>query len=296
MSETQRSLPFSKIALIGAGLIGGSWALAIRAAYPQVQIQLYDSLEAHRLQAIEQGIVHATFDSLEQAVAHVDLIILAVPVGALPDLFSQLIPVMGPDTVMTDVGSTKQGVIESAKEALGAAFCHFVPGHPISGAEKSGPLAARADLFKDKRVVLTPVAETDLTALEKVKCLWELAGAEVHMLDAAQHDRVFAAVSHLPHLLSYALVEELASRPDADLIFSYAAGGFRDFTRIAASHPTMWRDISLANREALLKELDAYSLKLDELRSALAKGDGPALLTLFQRAQIARTNWSSGLN
>jgi prephenate dehydrogenase len=171
-----------------------------------------------------------------------------------------------------------------------------VPGHPISGAEKSGPLAARADLFKDKRVVLTPVAETDLTALEKVKSLWEQAGAEVHMLDAAQHDRVFAAVSHLPHLLSYALVEELASRPDADLIFSYAAGGFRDFTRIAASHPTMWRDISLANREALLKELDAYSLKLDELRSALAKGDGPALLTLFQRAQIARTNWSSGLN
>ena len=293
MSESS-PLPVSRIALIGAGLIGGSWALAIRAAYPQIQITLYDHALRHRTEALQQGIATQAFDTLEGAVQDAELIILAVPVGAFPAMMKQLVPVLKPNTVITDVGSTKQSVILAAKASLGDAFPRFVPGHPISGAEKSGPLAARADLFKNKRVVFTPVSETDHDALAKVRLLWEKAGAEVHILDAAKHDEIFAAVSHLPHLLSYALVEELATRPDAALIFSYAAGGFRDFTRIAGSHPTMWRDISLANTAALLKELDAYTRKLAELRSALEASDGAALLALFQRAQKARTDWASG--
>jgi len=295
MAEKQ-TFPFERIALIGAGLIGGSWALALRSVNPKVHVQLYDQQAQHRVEAIEKGIANRAFERLEEAISGVDLVILATPVGAFSSVLSQLRPLLGPHTVITDVGSTKRGVIDAARSILGDVFSRFVPGHPISGAEKSGPLAARADLFKDKRVVLTPSAETNPEALAKVKLLWELAGADVHFLDAAQHDEVFAAVSHLPHLLSYALVEELAARPDAHVIFSYAAGGFRDFTRIAASNPTMWRDISLGNAQALLKELDAYTDKLSELRAALSKADGEALLSLFQRAQKARTEWASGLN
>jgi len=295
MPEIQ-SPPFSDVALIGAGLIGGSWALAIRAAYPQVRIRVFDLNAQHRIDAIARGIADEVFGTLEGAVKEADLVILAVPVGALSSTFLKLCPLIGPETVVTDVGSTKQGVIEAARVNLAEAYSRFVPGHPISGAEKSGPIAARGDLFQGKRTVLTPVKETNHEALSKVSLLWEKSGAEVHILNAALHDEVFAAVSHLPHLLSYALVDELATRTNSDLFFSYAAGGFRDFTRIAGSHPTMWRDISLANSPALLKELDAYSLKLQELRAALAKQDGAALLDMFERAQKARTDWANRLN
>jgi prephenate dehydrogenase len=295
MIETEHS-PFGRIALIGAGLIGGSWALALRAAYHDVMIHLYDQNEQHRIDAINKGIAHQAYERLGDAVLNADLVILATPVGACAGILSDIPPFLGPHTVITDVGSIKRGVIESARQFLGDSFSRFVPGHPISGAEKSGPLAARADLFKDKRVVLTPVPETHSEALAKIRLLWEKVGAEIHLLDAAQHDEVFAAVSHLPHLLSYTLVEELAARPDAALIFSYAAGGFRDFTRIAESNPTMWRDISLGNAQALIHELDTFELKLRELRAALAHSDGEALLQLFQRAQKARSDWASGLN
>jgi len=174
---------------------------------------------------------------------------------------------------------------------LGARFADFVPGHPIAGSEQSGPGAARADLYQGRTVVLTPQADTRAAALATVRALWEAAGAQVEVLDADLHDRVFAAVSHLPHLAAYALVDELAQRADGDTFFRFAASGFRDFTRIAGSSPEMWRDIALANREALLTELDAYVAALQVLRSAVSAEDAEALLAIFSRARSAREDW-----
>jgi prephenate dehydrogenase len=194
--------------------------------------------------------------------------------------------------IVTDAGSTKANVVAAARAVLGERFIDFVPGHPIAGSERSGPGAARADLYRGKRVVLTPQADTRADALATVRALWEAAGAQVETLDAVQHDRVFAAVSHLPHLAAFALVDELAQRADSDTYFRFAASGFRDFTRIAGSNPEMWRDIALANREAVLAELDAYLAALQSLRQAVAGDDADALLKLFSRARNARENWT----
>jgi prephenate dehydrogenase len=166
-----------------------------------------------------------------------------------------------------------------------------VPGHPIAGSEQSGPLAARADLYQGKKVVLTPQVDTRADAIETVRALWQAAGAQVETLDATQHDRIFAAVSHLPHLAAFALVDELAQRADGDTYFHFAASGFRDFTRIAGSSPEMWRDIALANREAVLAELDAYLAALQTLRAAVSAEDTAALLEIFSRARAAREHW-----
>jgi prephenate dehydrogenase len=180
-----------------------------------------------------------------------------------------------------------------AREVLGDRFSRFVPGHPIAGAEMNGPQAARADLFVGKNVVLCPDAATDPDALALVDALWQCAGAQVMRMTAAQHDRIFAAVSHLPHLAAYALVDELAGRADADVLFGLAASGFRDFTRIAASSPEMWRDIALSNREALLAELSAYMNKLGEIAAALDRSDAAALDAIFSRASAARRDWET---
>jgi len=192
---------------------------------------------------------------------------------------------------VTDAGSTKADVVEAARAALGTRFADFVPGHPIAGSEQSGPGAARADLYRGKRVVLTPQDETRADAVATVRALWEAAGAQVETLGAAQHDRIFAAVSHLPHLAAFALVDDLAQRADGDTFFRFAASGFRDFTRIAGSSPEMWRDIALANREAVLAELDAYLASLQALRSAVSAEDAEALLAIFSRAREARNHW-----
>ncbi len=172
-----------------------------------------------------------------------------------------------------------------------ASLSWFVPGHPIAGGELSGSQAARADLYNDRNVVLTPLPETNFKALVKTQSAWQACGARVALMKSAQHDRIFAAVSHLPHLLAYALVDMLAGRPDRDLLLNYAASGFRDFTRIAASSPEMWSDIALANRDALLVELDAYGSKLEELKAILRRSDGVALSGIFARAQNVRMNW-----
>ena len=177
------------------------------------------------------------------------------------------------------------------RPALGARAVDFVPGHPIAGSEQSGPGAARADLYQGKRVVLTPQPDTRADALATVRALWEAAGAQVETLEADLHDRVFAAVSHLPHLAAFALVDELAQRSDSDTFFRFAASGFRDFTRIAGSSPEMWRDIALANREAVLTELDAYLAALHALRQAVDAENSDALLKMFSRARNARENW-----
>jgi prephenate dehydrogenase len=182
-------------------------------------------------------------------------------------------------------------VVAAARGALGSRIAQFVPGHPIAGAEKSGAGAAGADLFKGKRVILTPLKENAADAVAKVQSLWEACGARVTRLDPDEHDAVLAAVSHLPHLLAYALVHDIAGRGNAEQLFSYAAGGFRDFTRIASSHPEMWRDICIANRDALLRELTRYSAQLGLVEKLLQAGDGAGLEKLFTQARDARDRW-----
>jgi prephenate dehydrogenase len=227
----------------------------------------------------------------EEAIADADLILLAAPVAQTGKILSAIQPHLQPHTVVTDAGSTKSDVVAAARAALGAKVSQFVPGHPIAGRETNGPDAAIADLYKGKKAVLTPLPENAPAAIERVANAWKACGAIIHTLTPADHDKVFAAVSHLPHLLAYALVDDIERKPHSDLLFQYAASGFRDFTRIAGSSPEMWRDISLANQAALLTELDAYLAQLTRLRASLAAGDAAALEATYANAQRARRQW-----
>lgn len=278
-----------KLAIVGTGLIGGSFALAMKQAGAVGEVLGVGRTPQSLAKAQKLGLIDRAVDWTDAARA--DCILLAMPVGETASVLGALAPHLRPGAIVTDAGSTKSNVVAAARAALGARLADFVPGHPIAGSEQSGPAAARADLYVGRRVVLTPLVDTAAGALATVRALWEAAGAQVELLDAALHDRVFAAVSHLPHLAAFALVDELAQRPDGDLFFRFAASGFRDFTRIAGSSPEMWRDIALANREALLAELDAYRGALASLRTAVDEKDAGALLKLFSRARAARENW-----
>jgi prephenate dehydrogenase len=277
------------LAIVGSGLIGGSFSLALKQAGAVRTVLGVGRNPARLTVARELGLIDQAVDWAEAGQA--DCILLALPVGDTAAVLKSLAPHLKAGAIVTDAGSTKANVIAAARAALGARIADFVPGHPIAGSEQSGPGAARADLYQGKKVVLTPQADTRPAALATVQALWEAAGAQVETLDAELHDRVFAAVSHLPHLAAFALVDELAQRADGDTFFRFAASGFRDFTRIAGSSPEMWRDIALANREALLTELDAYVAALQSLRQAVAGEDANALLALFSRARSAREHW-----
>ena len=278
-----------KLAVIGTGLIGGSFALALKQAGAVREVLGVGRNPARLTVARELGLIDRAVDWPEAGQA--DCILLALPVGETEAVLQQLAPHLKVGAIVADAGSTKLNVVAAARAVLGARFADFVPGHPIAGSEQSGPGAARADLYLGRKVVLTPQADTRADALATVRALWEAAGAQVEMLDAALHDRVFAAVSHLPHLAAFALVDELAKRADGETFFRFAASGFRDFTRIAGSSPEMWRDIALGNREALLLELDAYVAALQALRSAVSAEDAAALLAIFSRARAAREHW-----
>lgn len=278
-----------RLALVGTGLIGGSFALALKQAGAVREVLGVGRNPARLTVARELGLIDRAADWAEAGQA--DCILLAMPVGETEAVLNKLAPYLKAGAVVTDAGSTKANVVEAARVALGTRFADFVPGHPIAGSEQSGPGAARADLYQGKRVVLTPQAETRAGAIAMVRTLWEATGAQVETLEAAQHDRIFAAVSHLPHLAAFALVDDLAQRADGDTFFRFAASGFRDFTRIAGSSPEMWRDIALANREALMAELDAYLDALQTLRQAVDAGDADALLKIFSRARAAREHW-----
>jgi prephenate dehydrogenase len=286
------SFHIKRLAIAGVGLIGGSLAAALKQAGVVDEIiglgRHRDSLEL----AASRGLIDAIAESPEQ-VGAADVVVLAMPVAQTGGVLTSIAPYLRDETVITDVGSTKSGVVSAARGALGKNFPRFVAGHPIAGAEKNGPLAARADLFHGRNVVLCPEPDTDADALASVDLLWKSAGARVLSMSAAQHDRIFAAVSHLPHLAAFALVDDLASRAEASDFFRFAASGFRDFTRIAGSSPEMWRDIALANRDALLAELSAYQNKLDEIAVALENADAAALEEIFTRASIARRNWEN---
>jgi prephenate dehydrogenase len=226
----------------------------------------------------------ATFDDA-------DLVLLAMPVGQMKDVMRAIAPLVGGRTVVTDAGSTKEDVVGFARKQLRGSLARFVPGHPIAGTEKSGADAAFASLYRGRKVVLTPLKGTERRALALVRAAWEACGAEVFSLEPREHDAVLATVSHLPHVLAFALVDQVARHRDAKRLFSYAAGGFRDFTRIASSHPEMWRDICIANRKALLAEVKRYGQGIERVRKMLERGDAAALEALFARARSARGRW-----
>jgi prephenate dehydrogenase len=281
---------FERVAVIGVGLIGGSFALALKAAGLCGHIAGIGRGAANLQLAKDRGII----DTIAADVSGADLILVATPVAQYPKVLATLAAQLKPSAIVTDAGSTKRDVEAAARAALGAKISQFVPAHPIAGAEKSGAAAATADLFRGKRVVLAPLPENPAASVAAVEAAWSACGARVGRMSAAEHDAVFAAVSHLPHLLAYALVHEFAGRGNSAQLFGYAAGGFRDFTRIASSHPEMWRDICVANRGPLLAELERYAEKLRMLRPLLERGDGAALEQLFAEARAARERWLNG--
>ncbi len=285
-----------KLVVVGVGLIGGSFALAQKAAGCTGTVVGVGRGRMNLEEAVNLGIVDR-FVPLDgdwaAEVTAADLVLLAAPVAQYPALLRAMAPHFGPHTIVTDAGSTKQDVIAAAREALGPVLPRFVPGHPVAGTEHSGAAAAFSTLFAGRNVVLTPLAETDPLAIATVAAAWQTCGARIRTLDAVAHDRIFAAVSHLPHLLAFVFVDELAARPDAEDLFRFAASGFRDFTRIAASSPEMWRDIALANRAALLAEFAAFRAQLDRVTAMVEAGSGAALEAMFARARAARRGWDS---
>lgn len=284
--------PFNKIVVFGVGLIGGSFALALRKAHAVDSVVGFGRSEKTLVHAQQLGIIDRIGRDMAAEVADADLVFLATPVGQMAELLARIAPHLGTHTLITDGGSTKSDVVREAYAQLGKKAAQFVPAHPIAGAEQSGAAAARADLFQWKKVVLTPLPENSAVSVDRVRRAWELCGAMVSTMTPKQHDEVFAVVSHLPHLLSFALVHEIAQRDDRDLLLSFAAGGFRDFTRIAASSPEMWRDICLANHEALAKELQIYIAELNRMSTALSAGDGSELEKIFRAAQELRSGWT----
>jgi len=253
----------NKLAIIGIGLIGGSLARVLRRAK---EIVGYGRNLGNLKLAVDLGVVDHAEARIDAVVQGADMILIAAPVGAMAEVFSQLAGKMSRETVITDVGSVKMSVIQSAREALSQEeFSRFVPGHPVAGTEQSGVAASREDLFHEHQIILTPEPDTDPGAIESVRAMWEAAGGVVRLLGAEKHDVVLAASSHLPHVLAYALVDMLVRRDDHRSVFDFAAGGFRDFTRIAGSDPTMWRDICAANRRPLLALLQDFRHDLGDI-------------------------------
>ena len=284
-----------KVVIFGVGLIGGSFALALKQAGAAGSIVGMGRSKQALARALELGIVDSIGASVADAMRGASLVLVAAPVAQTEAILASLLPHLEAGTVLTDAGSTKSDVVAAARRALGDRVAQFVPGHPIAGRESNGPDAAIADLYRGKKAVLTPLLENSAADVERVADAWAACGAVVRQLTPAEHDNVFAAVSHLPHLLAFALVDDIARKPHADLLFQYAASGFRDFTRIAASSPEMWRDISLANRDALLGELDAYLAQLSAMRAMLAAHDGAALEGVYANAQRARRQWTGAI-
>jgi prephenate dehydrogenase len=282
---------FERVAILGVGLIGGSFALALKEARACAHVVGAGRNSANLRLALERGVIDSIAADAVAAAHGADLVLLAAPLAQFPKLFRDIAPVLDPKAVVTDGGSTKRDVVAAARSALGRRIGQFVPAHPIAGGEKSGAGAASAELFRGKRVVLTPLPENQESTVRRAHEAWSACGARVASMDAEEHDAILGAVSHLPHVLAYALVHELASRDNAAQLFGYAAGGFRDFTRIASSHPEMWRDICIANRDRLLEELKKFRGTLDAMAKLLEAGDAAGLEKVFAEARAARERW-----
>lgn len=278
----------NRLVIFGLGLMGGSLSLALRETAAVKTVVGCSRSEENLQRAQELGLIDEYSLDPVEAVHGADMIVLCVPLGAMSDLIKQIAPHVSEHAVVTDVGSAKASVINAFESALGEVPKWFVPGHPIAGNEKSGVEAGFADLYKGRKVILTPLQQTDADAIACVDLMWRACGASVESMSVEHHDTVLAATSHLPHMLAFGLVDSLARMGDYDEIFRYAAGGFRDFTRIASSDPVMWRDICLNNRGALLDVMQQYTNDLAEIEQAIADGDGENLLTIFSRAKSAR--------
>lgn len=283
-----------QLTIIGVGLIGGSLARALRQAGVVETVVGGGRGEANLRRAQELGVIDRYELDLAKAAAGADVVVVGVPLGAMRRVFEAIAPVLKPDAIITDVGSAKGTVVADARAALGPRPS-FVPGHPIAGTEKSGVEASFAELYQRRKVILTPLAETDPAATALVRELWEVAGARVVEMSVEHHDEILAATSHLPHVLAYGLVDTLSHWDSSREIFQFAAGGFRDFTRIASSDPTMWRDICVANRGALVEALERYLQDLAQLLELVRAGDGAGLEAVFRNAKQARDRFTAML-
>lgn len=283
-----QDLLIPKMTVIGTGLIGGSLSLALKAADAVGEVTGVGRGLANLQQAVELGVIDRFSQDAEAAVANADVVFLATPVMTLPVMAARVLPRMKPGAILTDGGSVKEQIVAEI-EPLVPAGVHFVPGHPIAGTERSGAAAAFASLYQDRRCILTPTENTDGAALDLVRRMWEAAGSEVVVMDVAKHDLILAAISHLPHMVAYALVNAVASdQRYGEDILKYSAGGFRDFTRIASSDPAMWRDIAQANREALLEMIGGFETMLAELKQDIVANNGDDLFAFFSRSKERR--------
>lgn len=280
-----------RLAIIGLGLIGGSFARALRAAEVVGAIQGFDPDPAQAQAAVALGVIDQIAATAADAVREADVVVLAVPVLRTAEALAAVLPALKPGAIVTDVGSTKQSVLADVQQVCGMLPGWFVAAHPIAGTEKSGVAASFAELFKGKRLILTPHATQDAAALATVRALWQATGARVVEMEAGRHDAIFAATSHLPHLLAYSFVELLADRAESEEIFSNAGGGFRDFTRIASSSPEMWHDIVRANAGEVLQLLKAQIDQLQQMQQLIEQEQWAALKGRFERARVAREHY-----
>lgn len=279
---------FERICIIGVGLIGGSVACAARGQRLCEEIIGIDRDRNNLQEAVQRGVIDRGYGDLRAARGHFDLVMLAIPVGSIGEVFEGLKPGWSASTVYTDAGSTKGNIIQAARSVFGELPRNFVPGHPIAGSEQSGVAAAGADLFRNKRVILTPDRDTDRDAIQIVEDFWRKLGARVFRMEPAHHDDILAATSHLPHVVAFSLVDMLGRRDEKDEILQYAAGGFKDFTRLASSDPKMWLDICLANRTRIMSLIEDFRQELTLINEILEKQDAHKLFTLFQSAKDAR--------
>lgn len=278
-----------QLTIIGVGLIGGSLARALKQAGHCETVVGCGRDEAHLQKAVELGVIDRYSTDIGEAVQGAEVVLLAVPLGAMQSCFAAMADHIGPDTVITDAGSAKGSVVAAAKAVFGEKLpAGFVPGHPIAGNERSGVEASFAELYQNRRVILTPLETSSAEAIAKVREMWQQAGATVDEMAVDHHDDVLAATSHLPHVLAYGLVDALVNMDESEEIFRFAAGGFRDFTRIASSDPVVWRDICLANRDAILRVIGHFQTDMEKLTQWIRDADGEALGECFENAKITR--------
>lgn len=282
------TFPIERLAVVGVGLIGGSFVRALRAAGVVKSIVGFDTNRSNLEHARSLGIIDEAAESAGDAVRHADVVFISVPSCSIAAVVGTIAPHLPPGCIVTDGGSVKNDVVASCAPLMPSG-CFFIGGHPIAGTEHSGAAASFAELYQGKRCILTPTADADAAALETVSRLWQSAGAVVSMMEPGHHDRIFAEISHLPHVIAYALVHAVGTADvEGENVLSYTAGGFRDFTRIASSDPVMWRDIALMNRRALLASIDGFSASLVELRRRIETGDSEGLSEFFTTAKQFR--------
>ncbi|MGB5254178.1 MAG: prephenate dehydrogenase/arogenate dehydrogenase family protein [Sedimenticolaceae bacterium] len=289
------SVGIGTLAVIGVGLIGGSLARALRAADYVEEVIGCGRSKANLEEAVALGVIDRYTHDAAAAAADADVVFLAVPLGAMREAFAAIFNTLPAHALVTDAGSAKGSVVADCRAAAPALLPRFIPGHPIAGTEKNGVAASLADLYQQRRVILTPLEGNSPEAVARVREMWQVCGAEVSEMSVAHHDEVLAATSHLPHMLAFGLVDMLARLKANDEIFRYAAGGFRDFTRIASSNPVMWRDICIANRKALGPMLAGFAEEMNELALRINSADADALLAIFERAKAARDRYVDGL-